>query len=250
MAGLSIILGCITLSAFRVAAAQTSGVTSLLGQISTAFSNGVPIGSIQLTGRVDRYAGPDTDSGTISLTARADGSTQIQMNLSGGVRTESQTAVGPTRTCEWSGPDGVIQDSSGPNCWPALVWFLPQISLQPGKTSPLLSSISGGIQATTVGTLSVLQNQVIASSFSRNAAAVSQIQAQSMTLLFIDPATNLPRLLSYTIHSDTGSAVISVEIQFSNYQRMGGLMIPTHIERHLNGSLEYSVDVAQASVLN
>ncbi len=71
-----------------------------------------------------------------------------------------------------------------------------------------------------------------------------------MTLLFIDPVSFLPRLLAYSIHSDSGSAVISVEIRFSNYQRMAGLMIPTHIERRLNGSPEYTIDITQASVLN
>lgn len=238
------------LVASREAIAQTATAGSLLGQISAAFSNGAPIGSVQLSGRVERHTGSSTDSGTITLSGSADGSTQIQMNLLAGLRTESQTAIGITRSCQWSGPDGVNHDSSGPNCWPALVWFLPQMSVQPAKLSPLLSATDGGIETTTAGAFHVLRSQLVATSFSKSNSVVSQIQAHSMSLLFLDPVSMLPKLLDYTVHSDSGSAVISVEVRYSNYQRLAGLMIPTHIERRLNGGLEYAIDIAQASVLN
>ncbi len=118
----AIVAGALAISAptGRISA-QTTSPLSLLNQVSTSFSGGTPIGSVQLTGRVGRNAGSATDTGTLTLTANADGSTQMQVSLSGGVRTESQTSIGPTRSCLWSGSDGVIHDSSGPNCWPLLL---------------------------------------------------------------------------------------------------------------------------------
>jgi hypothetical protein len=234
----------------RSAVAQTTQPETILTQISAAFSNGIQVGSVQLNGTIERYAGSATESGTVILTANADGTDQMQMNLSSGMRSESQTAIGVNRSCQWSGLDSVVHDSTGPTCWPALIWFLPQLSLQPGKLPVLLGTIDGGIQTTSNGTLEVLQNYVIASSFSKNSAAALQIQKLSTTLLLVDPQSMLPKALDYTLLSESGSAVISVEIRFSNYQRLAGLMLPTHIERYLNGGLELAMDISQATILN
>jgi len=232
------------------AGTSTTGPGSALSLMAASFSNGAPIGSVQLSGTISRSSGSSSDSGPITLTASADGSAKIGFQLSDGARTESQTAANATRTCQWSGPDGIVHDSSSSNCWPALVWFLPQISLQPGLISPSVSTSNALTQSTAAATVYVIQNQLITASVVKNPDAAAQIQNLSRTTLYIDAATLLPSVLDYEIQSDSGSTKIAVEIRYSNYQHFGGLVVPGHIERYLNGGLEFAIDVAQATVLN
>ena len=246
-----------TLFSFLIAqmpseAATASAVNgpTLIAGIASAFSSGQPINSVQLSGKVQRAAGSTSDSGPITLTANADGSAQLRFDFSGGSLSETQTATGGARDCQWTGPDSVTHDSSGSNCWPSLTWFLPQVMLQPGTVSSHLSTTYLGVQPTAAGSLHALESQMVVASATQDAKVAAQIQGQSMAILYVDPATLLPSILDYSVLTDSGSAMIAVEVRFSNYQKLAGLTVPGHIERYLNGSLDLSIDVTQASVLN
>jgi hypothetical protein len=239
-----------TLLSAQVTSSPPADAGTLLAGLAATFSNVQSIGSVQLNGTVQRYTGSTSDSGPVALTANADGSNQIRLELSEGTRTELQTAADASRSCQWSGSDGVMHDSSGSNCWTAVVWFLPQIALQPARPSPILGTNYEGMQSTAEGTFYVLENHLIVSPGKTPAAVTSQIQNQSATTLYLDATTLLPSVLDYTVLSDSGSTAISVEVRYSHYQRLSGLMIPGRIERYLDGSLELAIDVNQATILN
>jgi hypothetical protein len=122
--------------------------------------------------------------------------------------------------------------------------------LQPGTASSHLNTTYLGVQATTEGSLYALQNEMVLGSAIKNGKVAAQIQGLSMTVLYVDPSTLLPSILDYSVLSDSGSAMIAVEVRFSQYQKLAGLTVPGHIERYLNGSLDLSIDITQASVLN
>jgi len=230
-------------------AAQGTTANSLLAQSASAFSGDQVVQKVQLSGTVTLNAGDLQDSGTITLTAAADGSLQTTLLLSSaGQRTETKTGIGSRADCQWSGADQTTHDVDPGNCWKSVVWFLPSISLQPSLLPSYLAAVDLGTVGSSANVYRHVQSQLAFSGLS--SSLTSQTAQQSITDLGFDPVTLLPSALAYTIHSDSGSAVIAVEVHYSNYQRFSGLMIPCHIERYLNGSLELAIDVTQATSVN
>ncbi len=240
--------------AMRAQASATPIATqsSALSQMSTAFSGGKLVQRVQLTGSATLQSGSLQDSGSATLTASADGSWQIQLALAeSGQRTESRTAGARENECQWSGNDGVAHEATG-SCFVTVVWFLPQITLQSALASPGLSTSDLGSQQTTDGVRRVIQNQLVGGVGKSKAsvAASTLAQQQSTSSLALDSVTAVPLALRFNVLSDSGTQQIAIEIRYSNYKTLSGLLVPTHIERYLNGSLELTLDVTQASVLN
>jgi hypothetical protein len=68
--------------------------------------------------------------------------------------------------------------------------------------------------------------------------------------LYLDAKTFLPVALSFSAHPDTNALVnIPVQVQFSNYQTVGGVRVPFHVQKYLQGSLFLDLAASQA-VLN
>jgi hypothetical protein len=66
---------------------------------------------------------------------------------------------------------------------------------------------------------------------------------------FLDPTTLLPLGLSYTTHPDNNALLdISVEVQFSDYQSVGGVQIPFHVQKLLNGGLALDLQIHSATL--
>jgi hypothetical protein len=231
------------------AASNLVDAPSLLAGMSTSFSTGKAIDSLQLSGSFTRYAGSDTNTGAITLFAESDGTNKTQIELPQGSLVESQGAAADDRSCEWVGTDTTRHDASGLNCWRALVWFLPQITLHPARLSSILGTSYKGLMSTPNGDAYVLENQLIVGPGKTPSNVTARIQKASTTSLQVDPQTLLPRNLQYTLLSDSGTATISVEVRYTNYQFLSGLTIPRHIERYLNGSLELAIDIDQVTIL-
>jgi hypothetical protein len=251
LAGILIFLPVLSASAQNPSAGLKAGAPAIVDQMSAAFSGRQTIHRIQLSGAATLQAGSLQDSGTATLTAAADGSAQIQLALSStGTRTETQTAANANRICQWSGSDGEVHDTSGANCLTAIDWFLPQIILQPTTPLSILSANYAGVQSTEWGDCHVFTNQVNLGSKLANAAAVARIQRQSSTTLYLDSSTALPKVMRYQLVSDAGNRQIAVEVRYSAYRTLSGVSIPSHIERYLNGSLELTFDITQATIMN
>jgi hypothetical protein len=77
-------------------------------------------------------------------------------------------------------------------------------------------------------------------------ALLSRLSSFDLTL---DATTHLPLSLSFATHADDNALFdIPVEIAFSNYQIMNGVVIPTHIQRFLNGTQILDVTITSAKV--
>jgi hypothetical protein len=221
---------------------------SLLTQAAAAFSGGKTVQSVVLSGNVVSSA--SGASGTVTLTASADGGHKIQWQIANGWHTETRSAAKDDRSCTWSGADGVTHEATGANCWTAVVPFLPLISLQPALIPSALGTEYLGLVTNERGTYYAIRNQLIVGPGKTPLAVTQQIRKQSTTTLLLDPSTLLPAALDYTMQTDSGSANIAVEVRFSNYKQLSGLTVPAHIERYLNGNLQLAIDLTQASILN
>jgi hypothetical protein len=109
------------------ATATTTGstgtsATSLLNQLSTAFSGGKPVHQVQLTGNASWHAGSLNDTGSATLSAATTGSSELKLSLSSsGTRIETQSGLGTDLTCTWSAADAVAHNIDPGNCWQPVV---------------------------------------------------------------------------------------------------------------------------------
>ena len=109
-----------------------ASAATLLNQLSTAFSGGNVVHQVQLTGTANWHVGILNDTGTATLSAATNGSSELKLSLSAsGPRTETQAGQGSDLTCTWAGEDAVVHTMDPGNCWRPVIWFLPPLSLQP-----------------------------------------------------------------------------------------------------------------------
>jgi hypothetical protein len=142
----------LTTSATSFAASPTTptgstgaSATTLLNQLSTAFSGGNVVHQVQLTGTANWHVGSLEDTGAATLSAATNGSSQLQLSLSAsGTRTETQTGQGSDLTCTWAGNDAVTHAVDPGNCWRPVIWFLPPLSLQPSLLPSYLGAVDFG----------------------------------------------------------------------------------------------------------
>jgi hypothetical protein len=84
---------------------------------------------------------------------------------------------------------------------------------------------------------------------STDSPPASQATSLSTVKVFYDPQTNLPASLEYLIHPDNDNLQnIPVRVVFSKYRSVSGAMLPFHVEKSLNGTLQLSLDVTNASI--
>jgi hypothetical protein len=218
--------------------------------MESAFSNGVAVQQIQLSGTATWIAGSLQDSGTVSLTASTDGSSQMQLALaSTGTRTEAQTGIGEKAGCQWAASDGVPHNISSDNCWKPTLWFLPSLSLQPSLVNGDIGIADLGVEPVGASNNSYrhLQGQLLFTSFPT--AIASTFALGSTTDLGLDPTSLLPAVLAYSLLPENGpSTPIAVEVHYSNYQNVNGAQIPFLIQRYVNGSLQLSIVIDSAQI--
>ena len=227
-----------------------SAANSALGQLATAFAGGQIVHQVQLSGNAIWYAGALEDSGSVTLTASADGSYQMQLGLAAtGQRTESQAGSGSSADCQWVGADGVAHETSTANCWRPMVWFMPAISLQPSRLSGSFAFTDLG--NTTVGSdPNVYRDVRGCAAFSNLSPRVAAVVAnQSMMDIGLDLQSSLPSVIAYAETPDSGPATaINVEIHYSDYRAVNGVQIPFQIQRFVNGSLQLQINVSTVQV--
>ena len=224
--------------------------TTLLNQLSTAFSGGNVVNQVQLTGNATWQVGSLNDSGTATLSAASTGSAQLQLSLSAsGQRTETQSGEGINLSCTWTGADGTTHAIDPGNCWRPMLWFLPPLSLQPSLVSSSLGAVDLGTSTVGFGTTTYrhLQSQLVLPDMS--SALASTMMQRSTADLGLDPTSLLPAVLAYTIWPDNGAAIpIAIEIHYANYQLINGVQVPFSIQRYVNGSLQLQITVTSAQV--
>lgn len=227
---------------------QAPTPSTFQAQAQTASSSGKSFSKVNLTANAEWVAGSLHESGTAQLVAGADGSTSVQLALGKASRTETQTKIDYSRTCSWVDVAGKSHVIHGPNCFVAIPWFAPSLFTQPTSDLPaLLAATDGGTVSTQSGAFHQISYSLQPTAL--DAVSASLMASQSTVKVFYDPKTFLPASLEYSIHPDNDdSKNIAVSVVFSNYQSVSGLMVPYHIERSVNHTLQLTLDVSNASV--
>jgi hypothetical protein len=215
-----------------------------MARAATAFSPGKPIAQLTMSGHVQMRTESGLVDGTAQMTAGADGSSRIELDLPSTSRVETRSANGDAPTCQWSGTDGVLHDIALHNCLFPIVWFAPSLSLQPTLQSPKVGSVFVGPASSRGRAVNALQQRLIVAPGRTSLATTKFISNLSNSTVVLDATMYLPVALTFAMHPDDDSSVtIPVEIRYSNYQTLGGVTLPSHIERYLNGTLQMSIDI-------
>jgi hypothetical protein len=227
---------------------QTSTPSTFQVQAQTTVSAGKPFSVVNLTATAEWTAGSTHESGTAQLQAKVDGSANLQLNAGSASRTETQTKADNSRTCVWIDAVGTSHDILGPNCSIAVPWFAPGLFTQPASQLPsLMSTTDDGMVSrdnATFHQVSFLFNQT-----GMNSASTQQLADQSKVKVLYDSQTYLPAVLTYFVHPDTNNLKnIEVKVVFSNYQSVSGIMLPFHMEKYVNNSLQLKLDITNASI--
>jgi hypothetical protein len=239
-----------TLCVFLVAAVSVParGQTGFQEKAQAAVSGGKPFSVLNLSATAEWTAGSDQESGTAQLQAKADGSANVQLSLGKASRTEVQTAADSSRTCTWTDAAGASHPIFGANCFIAIPWFAPGLFSQPVSHLPALLATTDdgeiskdGSTLHQVGYLLNLQGEDTISTNLRTRLSTVKV--------FYDPQTFLPASLEYQIHPDSNDLQdVAVRVVFSNYQSVSGVMLPFHMEKYVNRTLQLKLDVSNATI--
>jgi hypothetical protein len=211
-------------------------------------SAGKPFSVVNLTATAEWTAGFLHESGTAQLQANVDGSANVQLALGKASRNEVQTKADSSRSCTWTDDPGKSHDILGPNCLIAIPWFSPSLFTQSSAALPaLLATIDDGAVEKDKATFH--QVSYLLKLTGANTSSTNRMVSQSTVKVFYDPQTFLPSSLEYSIHPDSNDLQnIPVKVAFSNYQSVSGVMLPFHIERFVNRTLQLKLDVSNASI--
>jgi hypothetical protein len=219
----------------------------LLQSALAALGANTAIADVSLLGTAHYIAGSDDETGTATLKALAGGSSRVDLNLSGGTRTEIDTSASGTSAGTWSGPDGLSHDIAFHNLLTEPAWFFPAFLVLRGLSAPgYVANYVGhetrngrALEHLTISQASAIQVPV----------GGPDLRHLAQTDLFLDSSTILPVAMTFNIHPDNNALLdIPVEIRFSDYRSVNGVQIPFHVEKFLNNSLLLDLQFQAASV--
>jgi len=208
-------------------------------QSISAITGGTSIGDVTLTGSVTWNGGV---AGTATLKALGKGESRMDLTLPAGTRTEIRDAQTGARLGRWINPNSSSGHFAFQNCLTDAAWFFPALGSLAAGPSVVLLYI--GQETRNGGAVQHLRSYVYQSN---PPPGVSPQQLSTMDF-YLDAGTLLPLASVFNAYPDTGvGPTISVEIDFSNYQSLSGVLVPLHIQRYSQGNLLADITVSGAA---
>lgn len=214
--------------------------------VGTAVSGSSNLASIVLTGTVVRDPMvPGRSAEPIWLQVDADGKTQMKISATSGTISEVRVAAGHLSSCTSTG-DTDKPAITASNCWSAASWVLPTLALANNTVAAKLSTASATI---TKGGSSLLQMSLHIDAAGHSPGGMRYISAVSARTVYLDPQTLLPLSMTYSEHPGNNTFVnMPVEVDYSNYQTVGGVTVPFHIVKKLNDAPILDITLRQVTV--
>ena len=221
---------------------------------------------ITLQANAHYIAGSDEELGTATLMAKACsaglalqplGGTQggpcgtsslVTLNLTNGTRQEIRN--GPAGV--WSGPDGTPHAMAQHNTLVPATWFYPALVLAEALNDPSVQLAYVGQEAKGGVAVAHLQFwRVVPSVASGTSSDLAMKLFAHLTSVdvYLAAASSLPVALDFNLHPDNNAGLdIPVEIQYSNYQKMSGMLLPAHVQKLMNNSLLLDLSITGAAI--
>jgi hypothetical protein len=209
---------------------------ALASQAIAALAGSTIVSDVTVSANVTRTAGSDVQTGSGTLYGKGQNESRLNLELSNGQRTEIRNYTGASPQGEWIGADGTPNSFSQFNCLTDAVWFFPTLSSLASATDPNQNLSYSGLE-----TLNGVAVQHLHSVWFGQ--QISQID------FYLDATTLLPVSINLNVHPDDDSSVnIPVQVQFSNYEDVNGVLVPYHIQQFINGSLLLDFSATGATI--
>ena len=219
---------------------SSSQAVTLASRSIAALTGGTSISDVTLTGTVTWNG---TDSGTATLKALGAGESRMDFVLSSGTRTEIRDAQTGMALGKWINPNNSSGTIGFQNCLTDAVWFFPALGSLAAGPNVVLSYIG---QETHNG-IAVQHIQAYLYQSNPPVPGISSQQLSTMDF-YLDASTLLPVASTFNVHPDRDtSANLLVEIDFSNYQSIGGVVVPMHVQKYQQGNLMVDLTVSGAT---
>jgi len=241
---ISLLVGLVSCCVVAAQTAPASNAQAVLyaGQAIAALTRGNSISDVVLNANATYSAGED-ETGTATLLAVNIGESRIDISLPSGTRTEIRDAQTGNALGKWINQSGTSGRFAPHNCLTDAVWFFPALSSLNAQASVVLAYVGPetrngeGVQHLRSYVYQAIKDQ---------AAAVNSRQLSTMDF-YLDSTTLLPSAILYNVHPDKdATANIPVEIDFSNYQAINGIVVPMRIQKYMQGTLTIDLTVISA----
>ena len=225
---------------------QNPQAVAFAAQAMAALSGPTPINDMTLTGTATRTAGSDVESGTAVLQALGGSYSSVNLSLSNSTRQEVRNLSSlSVPQGYWIAPDGSPQPFSLHNCMTDAAWFAPQLTVLSQLSNPsLVASYIG--QETRNG--AAVQHLHFAFQ-SASPDPTGFFQSLSAEEVYLDAKTFLPVAITFNAHPDNDASInIAIEIDFSAYQSVNGVLVPFQIQKLLNNGLVLELTITSAKI--
>jgi len=213
---------------------------NLASQSINALTHGSSISDVTLTGTATWNGGPDI--ATATLRALGTDESRMDLALGSGMRTEIRDAQTGTQLGQWTNPDGAFGDIAFQNCQTDAAWFFPGLSSLAMGPNIVLSYI--GPETRDGHSVQHIQ----AYTYHPTSPPGLSMQQLSEIDFYLDTATLLPVAATFNAHPDNDATTnLLVEIGFSGYQTISGILVPTHIQRSQQGNVTADIVVSAAA---
>jgi hypothetical protein len=217
--------------------AQQSVAQQFIASAAAIVNGPTSVANVEIDGNVVHTSGSLTENGTIRIQANSVGRMRIDTTYAQGTREEYYSGSQEPADCAWTDQSGQVHPIAVHNCLAGGVSMAPLIiaSYYSGTTDFTLSLASDSSGRAVITAYPAITT-------SSGVAALVQRSAQAQ--IVFDPNTYLPLVYRYRLHPDDNAASnIPAEVRFSNYQAIGGVQVPRHIQRFVNGTLELDIIV-------
>jgi hypothetical protein len=222
---------------------------TLIASALKALTGGTNITDVTLTGTVTRTAGSDVETGAVTLQALGGVGGRVEMTLTGGPRSEVINRSQGALAGQWSGPDGSPHAMAQHNALVPAAWFFPALALAEAVNDPLVQvayvgrEMMGGVAVEHVRFWRVIPFGI------GSDAAIKLFGHLTSVDVYLSAANSLPVALDFNIHPDNNEKLdIPVEIQYSDYQKINGILLPAHVQKFINNGLFLDLNIASVAV--
>ncbi len=218
-------------AAFTLAQTTNSSSVQAVSVLQSAYNALVgkaAVNDVTLTGTVERIAGGDDETGSVTYKAIA-GSNRLDLSFSSGTTSEIRSTTASGVAGSWIDSKGVSHPMAGHNLMTDSGWF-PHFTIGGITSSP--NSVLSYVGAETRDGLSLIHVKVWQQLPSVSGSSAILPQHLSQMDFYMDPTTFLPVLTAFNIHPDNNALLdIPTEIRYSNYQNVDGVLVPFHVQK-------------------
>jgi hypothetical protein len=221
---------------------------ALAAQAIAALTGGTAVSDVTISGSVVWTSGPRNATGTVVAYGKTSAMSRIDLTVGSGNRSEIRNNTNASAQGTWINAAGQSNSAAAQNCWTDPVWFFPALtSLSAVTTDNTLVLTYVGLETRNgVSVQHIRSYHCVASKFLEFTAFT---QRASKVDYYLDAPTLVPLWITFNAHPDNDANTdIPVEIDFSDYQLVSGVLVPYHITKLWQGSPLFDFTATNATI--